>query len=61
MPSGLNKLTGSYVIPKGLSYLGYSGLNINYNKRYLNLYTNNIANYNIKIDGDVLFTGLLEG
>jgi len=61
MPSGLNKLTGSYVIPKGLSYLGYSGLNINYNKRYLNLYTNNIANYNIKIDGDLLFTGLLEG
>ena len=61
LESGLNKLTGSYVIPKGLSYLGYSGLNINYNKRYLNLYTNNIANYNIKIDGDVLFTGLLEG
>jgi hypothetical protein len=60
--SGLNTLTGIYRIPIGLSYLGYSGLNIEFNKYiYDNSKTTvDLAEYSITSDR-FTFTGIIRG
>lgn len=60
--SGLDILTGMYRIPSGLSYLGYSGLNIEFNKYiYDNSKTGiDFAEYSVTSD-NFTFTGMIRG
>ncbi len=59
---GLDILTGMYRIPSGLSYLGYSGLNIEFNKYiYDNSKTGiDFAEYSVTSD-NFTFTGIIRG
>jgi hypothetical protein len=60
--SGLDILTGMYRIPSGLSYLGYSGLNIEFNKYIYNNSKTGIdfAEYSVTSD-NFTFTGIIRG
>lgn len=60
--SGLDILTGMYRIPSGLSYLGYSGLNIEFNKYiYDNSKTGrDFAEYSVT-SNNFTFTGIIRG
>ena len=62
LTSGLDILTGMYRIPSGLSYLGYSGLNIEFNKYiYDNSKTGiDFAEYSVTSD-NFTFTGTIRG
>lgn len=62
LSSGLNTITGMYRIPSGLSYLGYSGLNIEFNKYIYDnsKTTTDFAEYSVTSD-NFTFTGIIRG
>jgi len=61
----VNKIfSGNFIVKSGISYLGYSGLNININKKTYNNIKNtgNFAKYIVSgINNKFLFTGVLQG
>ena len=58
----IDVLTGSYRIPSGLSYLGYSGLNIEFSKYIYDnsKTTTDFADYSVTSD-NFTFTGMIRG
>lgn len=59
----VNQLTGTFIVKAGLAYLGYSGLNIDSNKRLItgnNIYGNGAVNLSINSGQTTIFSKFLK-